>query len=152
MKNYAGIAKATIFLKKLLKTVFHCTNCTDDRCNCYQNSQGILPSQWSRLFTGLSRNIHVESLSAANCDVGDGQAEDIAACLRANGTMKSVTLDSNRLGSAAVLALIKATAERATLEELRLSNQVIVDTHFRPRHKRHLNVSGVRRAVGVFPI
>ena len=65
--------------------------------------QGITPGQWDRLFRGLTSNSHVESLSAANCDLCDANADAIAACLEGNATMRAVTLDSNRLSAGAVL-------------------------------------------------
>ena len=88
------------------------------------NIKGIENAKWDRLFKALSKNSHVESLSAANCDITDTVGAMIAFSLQTNAALKFLTLDSNSLSGDAVIQIIRATSATQTLEELRVSGQV----------------------------
>ena len=77
---------------------------------------------------GLSKNDQVETVTAANCDITDSIGHVIAKCLQSNKALKFLTLDSNSLSGDLVIQLIMATAPTKTLEELRVSNQVLTIT------------------------
>ena len=88
------------------------------------NLNNVRGVEWARLLAGLAGNGHVESVSAANCDITDSVGALICDCLERNGCLRLLTLDSNSLSGDMVVRLIAATAARQTVEELRLTNQV----------------------------
>lgn len=103
--------------------------------------QGIGANQWQLLFGGLSKNDHVESLTAANCDISDTIAQLICDCLNENQSLRFLTLDSNSISGEMILKLIQTTSRKKVLEELRVSNQVKENHrfHFQP----YLNQSAI---------
>lgn len=88
------------------------------------NIKGIGANQWQLLFGGLSKNDHVESLTAANCDISDTIAQLICDCLNENQSLRFLTLDSNSISGEMILKLIQTTSRKKVLEELRVSNQL----------------------------
>eukprot|EP00094_Tigriopus_californicus_P007527 TCALIF_07247-PA protein Name:"Similar to Tmod2 Tropomodulin-2 (Mus musculus)" AED:0.05 eAED:0.05 QI:154/0.83/0.85/1/1/1/7/232/412 len=108
------------------------------------NIKGIGATQWQKLFDGLAKNDHVESLTAANCDISDTIAQLICECLHANQSLRFLTLDSNSISGEMILKLIQATSQRKTLEELRVSNQQLVKLGLTMEFRDTLNRTAVQ--------
>ena len=62
-------------------------------------------------------------LPSANCGITDTIGAMIADCLRRNGSIRLLILDSNNITGDAIVALIRATSESRSVEDLKISNQ-----------------------------
>ena len=64
--------------------------------------------------------MHVPS---ANCGITDTTAAMIGDCLRRNGSVRLLILDSNNITGDAIVSLIRATSVSRSVEDLKISNQ-----------------------------
>lgn len=87
------------------------------------NIHNISKEKWEQLFAALKSNEHVESFSAANCDVTEPIAQMIASCLESNQSIRQLNLESNSVSADMMINIIKSTINSKTLEEFRVANQ-----------------------------
>lgn len=87
------------------------------------NIHNISKEKWEQLFAALKSNEHVESFSAANCDVTDPIAEMIAQTLESNQSIRQLNLESNSVSADMMINIIKSTMNSKALEEFRVANQ-----------------------------
>jgi len=87
------------------------------------NIHNISREKWEALFAALKNNEHVESFSAANCDITDTVAQMISNCLENNQSIRQLNLESNSVSADMMINIIKSTMNSKTLEEFRVANQ-----------------------------
>lgn len=95
------------------------------------NVKNLQPSQWTRLFLALKDvNTQLKALKAANCNLKDVQANLIAEALADNKTLQNLTLDSNLFSFKSIVKILRSVSKSQTLQEIRLSNQVLASFYF----------------------
>lgn len=88
------------------------------------NISTIDEKMFCELFEGLRTNDNVVRLSAANCDVNDFSVATLSLAVETNTTLKSLNLESNRIGPATLAGLFEALANNANgIIEIHVSNQ-----------------------------
>ncbi|KAG0426223.1 hypothetical protein HPB47_026656 [Ixodes persulcatus] len=89
----------------------------------WNNIKNIRREDFKKLFEGLKKNTHLESLSLANTDLTDSLVKRLVEAVRQNKTLKSLNVESNYISGPTLKDLVAATNVTQTLEELRASNQ-----------------------------
>ena len=93
------------------------------------NNVNLELGQWQRLFQALQEvNTELETLHAANCQLKDSITQMIVDALSKNSTLKVLTLDSNLFSAKSIVDILQAVTKSQTLKEIRLNNQVSVNS------------------------
>lgn len=101
-----------------------CKNDKDLKDVNLNNIFGIDEKMFCELFDGLRENNSLIRLSAANCDVNDFSVATLSLAVEKNTTLKSLNLESNRIGPDTMASLFEALAGNAnSIVEIHVSNQ-----------------------------
>jgi hypothetical protein len=84
------------------------------------------------LFEGMRENNSLVRLSAANCDVNDFSIATLSLAFEKNTTLKSLNLDTNRIGPDTLAGLFEAMANNSnSVVEIHVNNQAQSNMGFR---------------------
>ncbi|XP_069102435.1 tropomodulin-1-like isoform X1 [Argopecten irradians] len=87
------------------------------------NIKNISNERQMEIIEGLKSNTCLETLEMANVAMTDKVAMTIPAALKANKTLKVLSIESNFVSGDCLVELLKAINENQTLQELRFANQ-----------------------------
>ena len=88
------------------------------------NIQHIDEVMFCELFEGLRTNDSLVRLSAANCDVNDFSVAVLCLAFEKNSSLKSLNLDTNRIGPDTLASLFEAMANATnSVVEIHVTNQ-----------------------------
>ncbi|XP_060075182.1 tropomodulin-1-like [Ylistrum balloti] len=87
------------------------------------NIKNISYERQIEVIEGLKSNTCLETLEMANVAMTDRVASVVPDALRANKTLKVLSLESNFIGGDCLVEILKAINENQTLQELRFANQ-----------------------------
>lgn len=91
---------------------------------CLNNISGISEQQFCDLFNTLANNDNVTKFSACNCDLSDFAVQTLCAALDQNSSLKSLSIENNRVSPDALADLFEAAASPNNgLVELRVASQ-----------------------------
>jgi hypothetical protein len=87
------------------------------------NIATISEEMFCELFDGLRTNESLVRLSAANCDVNDFAVATLCLAFEKNKSLKSLNLDTNRIGPDTIAGLFEALAGNDSVIEVHVNNQ-----------------------------
>ena len=88
------------------------------------NIKEIDEKVFCEIFGAIANNETLLRFEAANCDVSDFAAANLNVAMEQNRTLKSLNLESNRIGPDTLAGLFEALAETSnTVLEVHVSNQ-----------------------------
>ena len=88
------------------------------------NIAGISEADFCDLFEGLRENNNLVRLSAANCDINDFAIATLCLAVEKNTSIKSINLESNRIGPDTLASLFEALSNNVNgVVEIHVSNQ-----------------------------
>jgi tropomodulin len=89
----------------------------------WNNIKSVSLEKFTRLFDGLKKNTHLESLSLANTWMTDPAARVLCSALEENRSLKVLNVESNYISPPVVKDLVKSLLATQTVEEFRATNQ-----------------------------
>jgi len=105
-------------LEKLAK------NDSDTKDVCLNNIPGISEQQFCDIFNALRNNDRLVKFSACNCDMTDFAVATLCSVLEENGSLKSLSLENNRISPDALADLFESSASPNNgLLEMRVCSQ-----------------------------
>jgi len=105
-------------LEKLAK------NDSDTKDVCLNNVPGISEQQFCDIFNALRNNDRLVKFSACNCDMTDFAVATLCSVLEENGSLKSLSLENNRISPDALADLFESSASPNNgLLEMRVCSQ-----------------------------
>jgi len=99
-------------------------NSKDTKDVCLNNLGGISEQLFCEIFNTLSNNDNITKFSACNCDLSDFAVQTLCAALDQNSSLKSISIENNRVSPDALADLFEAAASPNNgLLEIRVASQ-----------------------------
>merc|ERR1711910_74302 len=99
-------------------------NSKDTKDVCLNNLGGISEQQFCEIFNTLTNNDNITKFSACNCDLSDFAVQTLCAALDQNSSLKSLSIENNRVSPDALADLFEAAASPNNgLLEIRVASQ-----------------------------
>lgn len=96
----------------------------DTKDICLNNIAGISEQQFCDIFNALKNNDRLVKFSACNCDMTDFAVETLCSALDQNSSLKSISIENNRVSPDAIADLFESIASPNNgLLELRVAAQ-----------------------------
>jgi len=91
---------------------------------CLNNIAGISEQQFCDIFNAVRNNDQLTKLSACNCDLSDFAVQTLCSALDQNSSLKSLSIENNRVSPNVVAELFEAAASPNNgLIEMRVASQ-----------------------------
>lgn len=91
---------------------------------CFNNLSGISEQSFCDIFNTLRNNDNITKFSACNCDLSDFAVQTLCAALDQNSSLKSLSVENNRVSPDALADLFEAAASPNNgLLEIRVAAQ-----------------------------
>merc|ERR1739844_624193 len=99
-------------------------NSKDTKDVCLNNLGGISEQLFCEIFNTLTNNDNITKFSACNCDLSDFAVQTLCAALDQNSSLKSLSIENNRVSPDALADLFEAAASPNNgLLEVRVASQ-----------------------------
>jgi len=91
--------------------------------HCCLNNIPLEQEKANAIITALINNTYVKILDMSNCYLTDDVIEGIITMLKANSTLHSLSIETNRINGASLKNLVQSLDVNESLKELRIANQ-----------------------------
>ncbi|XP_075231843.1 tropomodulin isoform X3 [Lycorma delicatula] len=89
----------------------------------WNNIKNISDEKFEQLFSALSENTHLETLSLVNVNLNDRTAIKLADAVEKNNTLRVLNVETNFISPVGIVQLVKSLLNQKVIEEFRASNQ-----------------------------